>query len=84
MVAAGAVGVVAVGIEPEDDGRTGVEELATDDDLVARARKTVAGTDATGNAGGKGRKGKRQEVDGTRTHGHTPIEWSIVRQMVRA
>src|SRR5207248_990735 len=33
--ALGAIGVVAAGIGPEDDGRAGVKELAADHDLIA-------------------------------------------------
>src|SRR6266850_1029118 len=40
--ALGAIGVVATGIGPEDDGRAGVEELAADHDFIAAAVELLA------------------------------------------
>src|SRR5687768_4513356 len=37
-----AIGVVAAGVEPENDGRAGVKELAADDDLIADALDRLA------------------------------------------
>jgi hypothetical protein len=48
----GAVGVVAAGVEPEDDRcAPSVEELAGDDDLVAGAGQRCAGRGGEGGGG---------------------------------